>query len=701
MRPETGDRVGGSGATRHPEEPEDEVVPPVWFELVPVAAASLVASVGLVGLVLGILGVFHTAIALVGGLPVAAGGVVAVQRSLSGRGQRTGRASSAALGGAVAASVLAAAFLVIAAWAPSQHVLVNRDPGSYTATARWLSRDGSLEVQAATGGFSPEHPVTFGSFAVRDTGGGALQFQFNHLTSTVLAVGHDVGGHRLLFRLPAFAASAGLLAVYALAVRVTGRPWAALVAPAALGAAMPFLYVARDTFSEPFAMLLLWSAVLVGVIAARAERRGSAVTAGLLLGAGVATRIDALLHVAIALPLVAGWVAAAGAGGVRERLRVAGWGLAATVPGVVVGVVDLQARSGGYAARHAEQVGLLGVLVAASFAASVAGVLVAVRSPTVPDRLRSILRTAALPLAGAAMAALVAGWLLRPHLQVMRGRDVVPLVGALQARAGVPVDASRRYGELSLEWASWYLGPLGLALAIVGVGLAVHLTARGRANGSTVAAVVVVAVSGALYWWRPTIVPDHVWAMRRFVPAVLPGLALMASLTVASIAGVGVLRPVPRRALAVVAGLAVVVGAGVVTWPVRELREQHGYLGVVEEACELIGDDASVVVVGATAGNVLPQSLRSWCGVPVAVLSPDAPATAVERMSDDVRAAGRTPTWVAMTAEELEPFSSGGIDVRTHVAVEERRPERTLLEPPAAYEPPGTGWSLHVRRDAP
>src|SRR5690606_15563153 len=119
------------------------------------------------------------------------------------------------------AVVVALGFLLVASWAPSQHVLINRDPGSYVATARWLSSEGTLEVEAAVGGLGEEHHVRFSSNAVYDDGGGALNFQFNHLTSVVLAVGHDVGGADLMFRVPALVAAAGLLVLYAIAVRVT------------------------------------------------------------------------------------------------------------------------------------------------------------------------------------------------------------------------------------------------------------------------------------------------------------------------------------------------------------------------------------------------------------------------------------------------------------------------------------------------
>ena len=83
-------------------------------------------------------------------------------------------------------------------------------------TARWLARDGTLQVDATTGAFEGAPPgVRFNSAATYDTGDGELEFQFNHLVSAALAMAYGIGGQRLLFRMPALAAAAALLPLYA------------------------------------------------------------------------------------------------------------------------------------------------------------------------------------------------------------------------------------------------------------------------------------------------------------------------------------------------------------------------------------------------------------------------------------------------------------------------------------------------------
>ena len=670
---------------------DGEAAAPWWLELTAVAAGTLVAGVGLVGLVLALLGAYSEPLTLLLGLPASGVAILAVQRAL-----RIGRAP-AHLPSALVALALAALWVVFAAWAPAQHVLINRDPGSYTNTARWLSRDGSLEVDAAAGGLAVDDPaLRFDSLAVYDTGDGRLQFQFNHLTSVVLAVAYDVGGHRAMFRLPALAAGAALLVLYCVAVRATRRPWLALLAPALFGATMPLLYVARDTFSEPFSLLLLWSSLLVGLVALRAGRAGAAAVAGVVLGASAATRIDALLFVTVAFPLLAVHVATGPP--LATRWRTAGACVAGIGLGVLVGVLDLQLRSGGYSDLHGDQAGLLIALATGSLLASTGAVVLLRWWPVLRERLASLGRALAMPTALVVVAALLFAWWVRPEVQVMSQVEPQPLVAALQEMEGVPVDGSQIYGELTLRWMSWYLGPLALLLGIAGLGLIVHRTLRGRGRPSELA-IGAVLLAGTVYFWEPIIVPDHPWASRRFVPAVLPALVLTATVALGWTRGQR--RPslqVRRAVVGAVAALAV-LGAASATWPVRELREQQANLGVLLEACELAGPESTLVVVGTPMAGLLPQALRSWCGTPAASFVGEPDVETVERIRDRVAAQGRTLVWVAADPAALDMPGAQGDVLQTARVFDVRAPERTLLRVPGGYEPPRNGWGLSLRRE--
>jgi hypothetical protein len=79
-----------------------------------------------------------------------------------------------------------------------------------------------------------------------------------------------------------------------------------------------------------------------------------------------------------------------------------------------------------------------------------------------------------------------------------------------------------------------------------------------------------------------------------------------------------------------VAGVVIAIGAvAFPVWalfPVRGMREQGGYLSTVQQACDKLGPRAAVVMLdGAQLASDnredwIAQTLRSWCGVPVASL---------------------------------------------------------------------------------
>ncbi len=651
----------------------------------------LLAGVGIVGLVLAVMGAYSTAAALVVGSILAVGGLWLA------RGRADERAPAPSSWPAVAACALALGFVVWAGWSPSQHLLINQDPGGYTETARWLVRDGSLEVDAAQGGLSGDPAVRFESNAAYDMGGGRLEFQFNHLTSVILAAAYDVGGYRLMFRMPALIGGVGLLCVYAVAVAATGRARLSLLAPGALALSAPFLYVTTDTFSEPLTMALLWAAMFALLLAHRRPSVAIGALGGFLLGAITATRVDATLYVALAVPLCAASLLASPDRAVR-RARTAAFGaaaLAALVTGLV-GWVDLNWWSGHYVQHLHDEVASLRLLLVVSVVVSALGAAAWCLLPA--------LRKAGARLAdrGAAVAAavvalvLLAAWLVRPRVQVTHGPTVIPILEGIQARDGLAVDGTRRYAEDSLRWMGWYLGRVGLAAAIGGLAVATYQTAKGRARPAVVALLVLTLASGALYWSDPRITPYQLWAIRRFVPAVLPGLAVMAVVFAAWVLGGSAGRRWTRTAAVGLLAAAMLVGPATVTWKLRGMRAQPGAVDVVAQACELIGPDAAVLVTGASAQGSLPQALRGWCGVPTGSLVAAASPDDLADIGSQVAGEGRRLLLVSTDPASFEPYAAllAPVDSTT-TSRSDHEPRQSVDRAPGSFEP-AQGLTLHV-----
>jgi hypothetical protein len=201
-----------------------------------------------------------------------------------------------------------------------------------------------------------------------------------------------------------------------------------------------------------------------------------------------------------------------------------------------------------------------------------------------------------------------------------------------------------------------------------------------------------VVPSTAIYLWRPSITPNHIWAMRRYLPAVLPGIIALAVVAIAWILGGRAVRALPTLGRGVVAALAaavLVLPPVAATWPVRNVQERRGYLLALDRTCELVGDDAAVLLF---AGGAWTQSVRSWCGVPAALASVRNPPTSAEvdalasawaaqcrrlvLLTDDARSINRY-------ADDVDEFQSS-IPVGSGKSLEttfERRPSRYQADP--------------------
>jgi hypothetical protein len=206
----------------------------------------------------------------------------------------------------------------------------------------------------------------------------------------------------------------------------------------------------------------------------------------------------------------------------------------------------------------------------------------------------------------------------RPLWQVARtpdaARSQTDYIAFLQAAGGIAVDGSRSYAEQTLAWLSWYWGPLVVVLGAAGTALAVRrLLARG--DRALVAPLAMFLSTSLLYLTAPSIVPDQVWAMRRYLPVVIPGFL---------VASVAALSPLARRgrtgkvvALLLAGALVLFPAAG--SARLVTLREGAPQLAEVGHLCAALPADAAVAVTGPL-GVTYQQTVRSYCDLPVAEL---------------------------------------------------------------------------------
>lgn len=571
----------------------------------PALVACLSALVGLVlpGLALAVAGLWSAPAALALGVAGAAALVVLWA-------PRSGRGATPRGGGPVAtAAVVALVVLFVGGTAAfaANHVLTERDPGVYVTTGRSLARTGDLLLEAREGPFAADD-VSVGSQGWSDEDDeGRLHPQFFHGWPVLLALGSAVGGDALLFALPAVVAGVALLA-FGLLARRRLRPGTAVAATAALGLTLPWALLARDAYSE-----LATAAVVLGGWWALAEagmdgrpRRG--LVAGLVLGTALCLRIDAALFL-VPVPLHLALERRAG----RPTRYVVAVAAGLALPALLT-VLDAGLVAPAYVRHIKGEVAASAGALALSCAVAVA--LVTGRGGRVLDRLRPHRRVLATVAAGAVVVAAAFAGLVRPWLETVRAFRQ-PFIEALQVEQGLPVDGTRRWSEDSLLWLTWYLGVPVVVAGVLGLSRGVRDVVLGR-DRERLPLVLGVLFATAVYLWRPSATPDHLWVTRRFLVASLPGLVLLGAEVADRLLG----RPRPALVRGLGGGvLATMVLVPLVALvPVADVEGQRPFLEGVRDTCDAVGDDGAVLVrEGGGLDLVLPPALRAWCGVPVAV----------------------------------------------------------------------------------
>jgi hypothetical protein len=542
-------------------------------------------------------------------------------------------------------SLIAAVFAIaVAIWNfmnAAQHAQINRDGGLYLNAGRWIAQHGTLKLDPFAGPFAHNSAVVVTSTGMK-LRGNHLEFDLSHMLSAVLAEAHNVGGNRLMFGAVPILSGFALFAFYRLAARVLDQPVAALGATATLALLMPQVSFARDSTTEIPIQVLLFTALWMLCDRRTLRTPRLAVVAGVLLGLVLAMHIDGFAFV-IGLPFVYAvtWLHTNRPG----RKHVKGgiiWASIGVVIGWLFGVVDLVLWDRYYLSIVHTNVALLAAVLVVAIVGAFAVVQLVRRTSLWGLVNRS--RDQIAYFVGAWTAILgFAAWLLRPHIQTVHG-PANEMVAFVQRIERLPVDPTRKYAEYSMHWMSWYVGPLTLTLAILGVtGLAFALV-RGGLRMPVRIATCVLAPPALLYTARPSITPDQIWATRRFLPTVFPVLVLLAWGFITWLARAETTSI--RRSLAIVLGLATVVYPALTLRGVAQMTEQRNLMPIVDNACKIIGKRGAVVMLQGQAPKSVaylsdPQTLRGFCNVPVAIMAPHATAAELRdlaaRWRDDDR----------------------------------------------------------------
>lgn len=580
-------------------------------DIVAVAAAGF----GLPSMILLLTGFFVIPLAILLGI-VCAG--VAVAFAARGDNETREYWESAWAGGAL---LLALAFFVATSMWSAQNVNAIRAPATNTLAGQWLVHHKDVRVPTQEDVFGDVGGITADSRGFRTDllSPENVYAQGNHLLPAALGIAGWLGGPEALFRLNALVGALALLAFFGLARRFVGGGFA-LAAAAALAVSLPMLAFSRDAYTEPVTLLLLFGGLSMLWRAIGSNRPSHFLIAGFTLASAALARIDVYSALAVVLAVAAVFTASAPRGQRAARAGRTGALLGGmAVPGVL-SYLDVTRLSSGY--YHDLRGSIVGLMTVLAVVVGVGAVVVAVvwSSPAV-GRLFSAAACRWWSLAAAgAVVAVFAVLASRPLWLTARG-DCRSSVGALQQAAGEPVDPCRTYAEHSLSWLAWYYGWPVIVVGILGAALFVHHTVRTRdIRRLSVAAPVLGGC--ALYLAIPNVSPDQIWAMRRYLPLVIPGLLMAAGYLLYRLAE----RGRPFRVVAVLLGLGLVALPAYISRPMAQVRTGVPQLAQVKAVCRALPDNAAVLSLGRAENGSYTQTMRSFCNVPSYAM--DAPTTA-------------------------------------------------------------------------
>ena len=537
----------------------------------------------------------------------------------------------------------------------AENLFAQRDSATYELTARWLMDHQSLPIHT--------QPDLFGSPLGSDGTSAGFQRQTdttvfaqgNHLLPVLLAMVGSVFGTTALLKANVVLAGIALLAFFAIARRVVGAEFA-VIGLLAFALSMPIIYVSRDTFTEPLALLFLMGGMALLYRAVGTGRTLDFAAAGLVTSVAAVVRIYAYAAL-LTLPVVAA-VLLAGAG--PQQRRKAMWQSAAllgsAVPMVVIGYVDVSWLSPGY--YHNQRSQIVPVAIAGAMLVVIGAVTVAIawlwREPIRARIGTSAGRLLLSRLAGATVIVAFLALVSRPWWMTARGDLDNLILRVAQQAQGLPVDGTRLYTEYTVDWQAMYFGWPTVILAVLGYVLLLNQLIR-RRDYRLLGFLVMTLSLSALYLWTPQITPDQVWAMRRYVPVVVPGLLIAAAtalraawtwLTTSSAA-----RVVLRGGV-IVGCVAVLVVPWLVTRPVKDLREGAPQAAEIRALCAAVPSDGAVLVVDESLRWGYLQTVRSYCEVPTLALV-GASARQVADAAQAVSAHGRRLYVIASNPSQL------------------------------------------------
>lgn len=517
---------------------------------------------------------------------------------------------------------------------PHEYILGGNDAGSYINTASQIARTGSIVAEDAWTAFLGEYRdvtlreqpahwlpryLQFVGWYIDDANPARTVPQFFPFHPALLAVGASLAGPAGALYVTPLWGVLNIAVLYFLGRQLFGKS-VALAAAAFLTVTATQVFFARYPTAEPLTMLLVFTALLAFQVIW--DEPDAAWPWGLLgggaLGAALLTRIDLPLVLALfVLGLLVRW---------WQRRWSRAWSAFAVVLALallhlawVVWQINWPYFYNTYTAvgslLRADRAAVAGIGLALALLLLAALAIATVMRPAgLVNRAGRLLTHPALRWALATAIVLLSlyAYFLRPVLEPPREYLVWP-----ENSTGIALNGQ--------NWVrmGWYLTPLGLVLATVGLAL-IFL----RGNLPRLALVLSVGLLTTLqYLYNILNAHYHIYAMRRYVPIVIPMLLLFAAV------GALAFPMLKRRWISyTVRGLCVAGLAAGLLYQARFVLPQRDYAGALAQIVAFearLAPDALLLIPGpmdSHFADTFGAPLQKIFGRDVLTLRSDAPA---------------------------------------------------------------------------
>lgn len=490
----------------------------------------------------------------------------------------------------------------------AQHVFTNRDPGVYTVTARHLVDRQDLQLDSSKvyqgikgiGGFS----AGFSNDTLRPAGVAA---QGAHLLPAFVGLAGRVLGEAHMLRLNTVFGGIAILSLYVFGRFVVSKKWAALAA-ITYATVFPLMYFSRDLYTEPLLTLFTFGGLSLMIVAMRSGKNLYWFLSGLVIGAGAMTRIDGYLVIAGVMAASLVWLLVSLQTGTSSLRRLA-FTQACLLAGLLisggVGFLDIYYLSNSYFLSEWPNLRLellfIGLLLVFGYPLAI------MVGKSQKLRLVYLKHRNILPNAIGVMIATVSLVLMSRPLWYRATKEKL----LYESDGTVRTLYERNFAELTVNWLSWYLGALTVLLGVVGLYLIVKRVID-KKQIELLPFIFVFSGTALVYLVDPSIFPDQIWASRRFLPIVMPGLIILAVLSTEAIMR---LRNKKLNYQFVAGALAalILIGPIFVTRDLFTAREAT-WLSPLKTTCNSLEPDSAVVWLGR-ARTELIEPTKAFCGV--------------------------------------------------------------------------------------